>query len=299
MNRAGLAFAAPRRVASPVDRGRLARRDLELAADGDPTRYGVAMPPASAGTSFASSEPKHRAAWGLAVKVLVAIAAVALLAWVWFRWIAPHEAAIERWIAELGPWAPVIYLAIFAVATSLFLPKSMFAMAGGAIFGPWWGLVWVFAGSLVAANIAFLLGRHVLRDRVRRSLQGHPTLSAIDASIASRGLRLVVLLRMAPISFALMNWLLSASRISYPSFLVGCLGLLPGTLSTVLLGFAARHTADLAATASGDGRSGDSIAREVAIYSGVLASVLVTVVVTRIAVKAVKDAETGAVPGGA
>ena len=252
------------------------------------------MPPAIARASAASIRPVHRTRWGMAVKVLLAIAAMAVLAWIWFHWIAPHETAIERWIADLGPWAPVIYVAVFTIATLIFLPKSMLSMAGGAIFGPWWGLVWVFAASLVAANVTFLLGRHVTRDRVRQSLQGHPTLSAIDASIASRGLRLVVLLRMAPISFTLMNWLLSASRISDPAFLVGCLGLLPGTLSTVLLGFAARHTADLAASTAGDGRSGDSIAREVALYSGVLASVLVTVVVTRTAVKAVKDAEAGA-----
>lgn len=253
------------------------------------------MPSAVARDSTASIRPVQHARWGMAAKALLAIAAVALLAWAWFHWITPHETAIERWIADLGPWAPVLYVAAFAIATSLFLPKSMLSMAGGAIFGPWWGLVWVFAGSLVVANATFLLGRHVLRDRVRRSLQGHPTLSAIDASVASRGLRLVVLLRMAPISFALMNWLLSASRISYPAFLLGCLGLLPGTLSTVLLGFAARHTADLAARGADDGLAhGDSVAREIALYSAILASVLVTVVVTRIAVNAVKDAESGA-----
>ncbi len=232
----------------------------------------------------------HHAGWGIAAKVILALATCGLVAWIWFRWITPHEAEFERYLSDLGAWAPVIFVAAFAIATSLFLPKSMLSMAGGAIFGPGWGLAWVFAGSLVAANVTFLLGRKVIRDRVRRSLQGHPALLAIDASIARRGLRLVVLLRMAPISFALMNWLLSASRISYPAFLVGCLGLLPGTLSMVLLGFAARHTADLAARPTG----GDSIAREVALYSGLLASVLVTVIVTRIAVKAMRDAEADA-----
>lgn len=256
------------------------------------------MPAALARASPTSIHPVHHTGWGVAAKVLVAIAAVALLAWIWFRWVAPHEAAIERWISALGPWAPVIYVASFALATSVFLPRSVLSMAGGAIFGPWWGVLWVLAGSLAAANLAFLLGRHLLRDRVTRSLERHPALGAIDASIARRGVRLVMLLRMAPISFTGMNWLLAASRISYPAFLVGCVGLLPGTLSTVLLGFAARHTADLAAQATGsDGdplARGDSIVREVAVYSGVAASVLVTVVVTRIAVRAVREATAAA-----
>lgn len=247
--------------------------------------------------------PMHHAAWGLAVKVVLSIAALGSLAWIWFRWIEPHAAAFEHWIEALGGWAAPIFIASFALATSIFLPKSMLSMAGGAIFGPLWGTLWVMAGSVVAGTAIFLVGRHLLRDRVTRALAKHPTLVAIDAAIARRGMRLVVLLRMAPINFAAMNWLLSASRVSYPTFLVGCLGLLPGTLSTVLIGFAARHTAELAARAADSGGDpiarGDSIAREIAVYSGVAASLLVTVVVTRIAVKAVHEATATSSPSAA
>jgi uncharacterized membrane protein YdjX (TVP38/TMEM64 family) len=250
------------------------------------------MPARVAADPALTFPPVHRTGWGLAVKVALALAALALLAWIWLRWIEPHAASFERWIEALGGWAPPIFIVSFALATSIFLPKSMLSMAGGAIFGPLWGTVWVMSGSVVAGTVVFLAGRHLLRERVTRSLAKHPTLVAIDAAIARRGMRLVVLLRVAPISFAAMNWLLSASRISFPTFLVGCVGLVPGTLSTVLIGFAARHTAELATRAAGGDpiARGDSIAREIAVYSGVAASLLVTVVVTRIAVKAVHEA---------
>jgi len=180
-------------------------------------------------------------------------------------------------------------------AMPLFLPKSLFSMAAGAIFGPFWGLLWVLAGCGLAASLVFLLANRGLRDAVSRRLADHPKLAAIDAAVAARGPRLVLLLRATPVSFAGMNWVLSASGVSWRSYSIGLLGLVPGTLAAVAIGYAARHTADLASRTAAEGSlaPGDSILREIGLYASVAASVLVTVVVTRIAVRAVHEA-TGA-----
>lgn len=238
-----------------------------------------------------SSRTRHHAWWGAAFELAVAIGALLALAAVWFEWIEPREAEFERWLGSLGAWSPVFFIASVVVATSLFLPKSLFSMAAGAIFGLGWGLLWMLSASVLAAVLTFALVRWRLRGATARLLARHPRLSAIDAAVAERGTRLVLLLRMTPIGFAAMNLTLSASRIGFRSYLLGLLGLVPGTLSAVSIGFAARHTADLAARSDGAGGGvphGDSILREVVLYASVAACVTVAIVVGRIAISSIR-----------
>ncbi len=231
----------------------------------------------------------HRAWWGMLVKIGVAALLIAALASAWFRWVEPHEAAFERWLGTLGPWAPAMFVASVALALLLFLPKSLFSMAAGAIFGPLWGLVWMLTASFIAAIATFALVRRGFRSWVGRVLDRHPRLAAIDTAVGDRGTRAVVLLRMTPVGFAIMNWILAASRIRFREYLAGLVGLVPGTLSAVSIGFAARHTADLA-TRADDLPPGDSALREVGVYGSVAASVIVAVVVSRIAIRSIHSA---------
>ncbi len=45
-------------------------------------------------------------------------------------------AALDAWLSRLGIWAPVGYVTLFAAGTVVFLPGSLFALAGGAIWVP-------------------------------------------------------------------------------------------------------------------------------------------------------------------
>ena len=95
-------------------------------------------------------------------------------------------------------------------------------------------------------------------------------------------------------NFTMLNWMLAASRLRFRTIFLSALGMVPGNFSTVYVGYAARHTADLAARArAGDPDvivAGDSIAREITLYAGLGASILVSVIVTRIAGKALRAA---------
>lgn len=249
------------------------------------------MPTRPTPPSIVPESPIHHTWWGVAIKVAVAAASIALLAFGWFVWVEPREAEFEAWLRSLDGWAPVCFIASVVVATSVFLPKSLFSIASGAIFGPVWGLLWILTASVLSATLMFAIVRWRLRGLVVRQLATHPRLAAIDEAVAQHGTRLVVLLRMTPISFAAMNLSLAASRVGLRAYLVGLLGLVPGTISTVAIGFAARHTADLASRSS-EGSTGlppgDSLAREIGLYVGVAASVIVTVVVSRIAISAIR-----------
>ena len=236
----------------------------------------------------------HHRWWGVALKILLALTVVAAGAWIWTALVEPHEGEFENTLRNLGPWGPVIFVAVFLVATSVFFPESLLAIASGAIFGLGWGMLWTVVGGFLSVWTVAILGRRLLGDRARTILERHPKLTAIEEAAESRGLRLVFLLRLSPLNFTMLNWMLAATRLRLRTILLSALGMVPGNFSTVYVGFAARHTADLAARASAgnaDGIvAGDSLAHEITLYAGLGASIVVSVIVTRIAVKALKTA---------
>ncbi len=236
----------------------------------------------------------HRSWTGVALKLVAAMLLLGAMFLIWQNWIEPQETHLEEALKRLGPWGPVIFICIFLVATSLFFPESVLAIAAGTIFGLWWGLLWVVVAGTVTAVAIFWLGGRVLRKPVTRILSRHPKINAIDDAASSSGLKLIFLLRLAPLNYTLLCWLLSVSRVRFRTYLISCLGMFPGNFSTVYLGFAARHTADLA-TRLKDGDppvAGDSLVHEITLYSGLLISILVSLMVARIAMKAIHQSST-------
>ena len=74
------------------------------------------------------------------------------------------SAALETWITQFGPWAPIVFFCAYVVATVLFLPGLLFTLAAGALFGPYVGTLIALIGATVGATIAFLIARYVLAE---------------------------------------------------------------------------------------------------------------------------------------
>ena len=247
-------------------------------------------------TSHDDSSPLHRSWWGIAAKLILAAGVMFAVYLIWQTWIEPHEAGIEKTLANLGPWGPVIFIVAFLIGTSLFFPESVLAIAAGTIFGLWLGLLWVVVAGTLTAVTVYWLGRTVLRNRIEPMLAKHPRLDAIDDAASESGLKLILLLRLSPMNFTMLCWLLSISRVRFRTYLLSCVGMFPGNFSTVYLGFAARHAADLATRIkAGEGRpAGDSMVHEITLYSGLGVSLLVSFLVARIAIRAMHAATHGA-----
>jgi len=75
-------------------------------------------------------------------------------------------AALERWIQDAGIWAPLLFMAVYAVAAVLFLPGSVLTLAGGALFGPVLGTFYNLTGATIGATLAFLIARYLASDWV-------------------------------------------------------------------------------------------------------------------------------------
>ena len=185
-----------------------------------------------------------------------------------------------HWIRELGPWGWVIFVLLYIATAVLLLPAVVLTLGAGAVFGVAKGWVIVSVAATLAATAAFLVGRHVARGWVARRIEGNPTFTAIDEAVGREGWKIVGLTRLSPaFPFNLLNYAYGVTRVSLRHYILASwIGMMPGTLMYVYLGSLA---GDLATV--GTGRSARTPAEWALYVVGLLATVAVTVYVTRIA----------------
>ena len=140
--------------------------------------------------------------------------------------------------------------------------------------------------SVIAATLAFLVGRSVARGWVAKRVHADTRFAAIDAAVGRNGLRLVMLLRLSPVfPFNLLNYALGLTRIRLRDFVLGSfVGMLPGTVLYVYLG---SLVTSASAMSSEDGAAGTL--QQVLYWAGLAASVMVVIIVTKVARRALKE----------
>lgn len=193
------------------------------------------------------------------------------------------------WVESLGAWGPIAFIVIYNLATVLFLPGSLLTLGGGAIFGLVQGSIYVFVAATLGATFAFLIGRYLARDAIAKKIDGNQKFKAIDEAIAKEGLKIVFLTRLSPVfPFNLLNYALGLTSVSLKDYVIGSLGMLPGTILYVYLGSLAGDLAMIgqdSATADPAAAKFQLIAKVV----GLLATLAVTIYVTKVAKKALDN----------
>ncbi len=66
---------------------------------------------------------------------------------------------LQASIEQAGILAPLLFMAVYAGATIVFIPGTPLTLLGGALFGPVWGTVYVVLGATLGALGAFLFAR--------------------------------------------------------------------------------------------------------------------------------------------
>jgi uncharacterized membrane protein YdjX (TVP38/TMEM64 family) len=193
------------------------------------------------------------------------------------------------WIDGLGAIAPLAFILLYVVITVAFVPASVVTLGAGVVFGVVKGSVLVFVGAMVGATAAFLVGRYVARGWVASTIANNSRFQAIDNAIAQSGRKIIFLLRLSPVfPFNLLNYSLGLSQVSLKDYVIGSVGMLPGTIMYVYLGSLAGNLATLGTDTSQPPEAArlQWIIRIV----GLIATVAVTLYVTRIARQALKEA---------
>jgi len=187
-----------------------------------------------------------------------------------------------RWIEDNRGIGALAFVGLYIVATVFGLPGSILTLAGGAIFGLLLGFLFVSAGSTLGATGAFLVGRYLARDAIAQRVEGNEKFKAVDDAVAEEGWKIVFLTRLSPvIPFNLQNYAYGLTKVNvWQYMLASWIGMMPGTLMYVYFGAAAGTLAEAAA-----GDTPTSPFQMVLYVVGLIATVVVTVYVTRIARK--------------
>jgi uncharacterized membrane protein YdjX (TVP38/TMEM64 family) len=218
------------------------------------------------------------------VAVLLLAAIVAVLV---FLPVKQYLGQLLAWVQSMGVWGPVFVAGLYVVACVFFVPGSIITLGAGALFGVGWGYVSVTVGSVAGATVAFLVGRTLLRGWLETKIAGYPRFAAIDRAIGKQGFKIVLLLRLSPIfPFNLLNYACGLTKVSLRDYvLASWIGMIPGTLMYVYFGSALKSLAEvLAGTAQG------GTAQTVFFIIGLVMTVVATVVITRIAKRALDEA---------
>ena len=217
---------------------------------------------------------------GIGLVVLIGLAFAA-------RYLGGYIPRFAEWVDGLGFWGPVVFALGYAVAVVALVPGSLLTLAAGAVFGITKGTITVFFGATLGATMAFLIGRYLARGWVEQRVAKNPRFTAVDRAIEGQGLKIVTLLRLSPaFPFVFLNYALGLTRVKLWHYVVGSLGMIPGSLLYVYYGKAAGSLA----AAAGGAQQERGAAGWAVLIAGLVATLAVTILVTRTAKRALAEA---------
>ena len=136
--------------------------------------------------------------------------------------------ALGRFLDAAGFWAPLLFMLVYAVGVCLFIPGTLLTGLGAAIFGAYWGFLYVWVGAMFGASGAFWIGRTLGRE-FAASLIGDK-LKRYDDAIERNGFATVLYLRLVYFPFTPMNFGMGLTKVHFRDYLFGTgLGIIVGT----------------------------------------------------------------------
>ncbi len=208
------------------------------------------------------------------IALLTAAATLPIVDWV--RWLL-------TWVEENRAVSWAVFIVVYIVATVFLVPGSLLTLGAGFVFGLPIGFVIVSFASVAGASCAFLVGRFFVRGWVEGKLVNMPRFNALDRAVGEKGWLIVLLTRLSPaFPFNLLNYALGITQVRFTQYvLASWVGMIPGTVLYVYFGSVALNIAELFS-----GNLPESDASVWLFYGGLTATLVLTVVVTRFATRA-------------
>jgi uncharacterized membrane protein YdjX (TVP38/TMEM64 family) len=146
-------------------------------------------------------------------------------------------------VSALGWYAPLVFIACYAVATVFFMPGILFTLAGGALFGPVYGTLYNLGGATLGATLAFLTARYIAYDWVAERTGNR--LRQLMEGVEEEGWRFVAFARLVPLfPFNLLNYALGLTRLRLSHYVItSFVFMAPGGAAYTYLGYAGREVA--------------------------------------------------------
>lgn len=200
----------------------------------------------------------------------------------------------ESYIRSLGAFGPLLFALAYMLLTVVLFPASVLTIAAGTLFGLKTGFFTALLGANLGALCSFLLARSFLRERVVLWTASHPKFRFLDEAIGKQGFKMVLLCRLSPIfPFILLNYFLGLTSVRTGAYILANLfGMVPANFVFVYIGATAHDAVAGAAAPSLD------FYQQAMKYLGLVATIIVFTFMTRMARRALRNAERAQEGGG-
>ena len=191
---------------------------------------------------------------------------------------------LEVRIQSMGAFAPLGFIALFVVLTPFFISVDALCFAAGLLFPIGAGAFYIIIATYLASAVIFYLGRYLLRDKVLKHLAEHKRFSELNEIIKGNEFKLMFLLRLTPLPFAMLSYAFSVTEVRFRPYLAATSGILIYNISLVYFGYTAKHLSGLISEAPSQ-----STVSYPLLAVGLIIFVAVLISVAKIAGKAVKQ----------
>ncbi len=164
-----------------------------------------------------------------------------------FSTISAH---IDTVLRKAGWLAPLLYILLYMLRPITFLPATILTILAGAIFGGIYGSVYTIIAATASAVVTYGIGNYIGKDGLKKFTTSYPKSTTWLSRLQERGFLAVLLLRLAYAPFDIVGYIAGATKVRLIDFIVATsIGIIPGTISFVLLGSSTKNTTHLALAA--------------------------------------------------
>ncbi len=208
--------------------------------------------------------------------------------------LADLLADVQEHVMHWGAWSAICYPLLYACCNVLLLPGGFLSIGGGFFFGLWWGFLITLVGNVGGAAISFYISRWIGRRWLHRRLMRNSTLEALEPAVEREGWKIILLSQLHPLfPTSLLNYLYGLTTIRFRTCMLWvAIGQAPGLFLYAYLGTLGQLGLNVAR-----GRSHPRLIEYFVWGGGLLTAVLVLMVLGRIALRLLQEAEDAARSG--
>jgi uncharacterized membrane protein YdjX (TVP38/TMEM64 family) len=195
-----------------------------------------------------------------------------------------HLPDLERWVENLGPWAPLGFIGLFVALTPFFASVDALCFAAGLLFPISAGAFYVIIATYLAAALIFVLGRYLFSQKVAGFIASHKKFAALNTALTKRAFKLMFLLRLTPLPFAMLSYAFAVAPVRFWPYLTATSGMFIYNLTLVYIGYATKHIAGWAS-----GSPAHTTVSYPLLAAGLVLTLGILFYVSKLAGKALKD----------
>ncbi len=235
------------------------------------------------------SQGKIRIKENKAVKLRLVVSVLVVIIWsiILFN-IFKDISYFLDWFEDLGSLAPILFAIILIFGVVILAPTPILKVTAGALFPYWLAVLINFTASIVGGLLAFLLGRWLFRDMIAKIVVEDKRLQKVESAIEDEAMKISVLVRLSPlIPDELLNYVMASGPVTTRVFFLSSLSSIIYSLAYAYFGLA---LGKLALSSEGISQFNQSPVGMGLLILGLIATIIATIIVTRVTMAALNDA---------